>query len=182
MKVMFPYCSDYTWQDGLPTPLDRVEPASTEECYRVVHDPYRKRVTLERYRLGRFDGVGYDSALLDFRNLGEAQQTAWRKEMEEERGIIRDENDRALLIETYEFEGERCRSCHLTSPQGISIGVQRLYYEDFGDSFSGVVLLDAWEHPVLLKRYALSSDGTYGKLLEERWDMQGATDGQSFNQ
>ncbi len=172
---MFPYCSDYTWRDGLPYPNDHVSLAGQAVCYRVVHDPYHKRVSLERYQNGQFDAVGYDSALLDFRQLGETQQALWRAED----GLVRDENDRVILRESYDFEGDRCRQCVMCSPQGIPVAVQKIYYEDLGDAFSGVILYDPWDRPVLLKRYRLSSDAQFGELLEERWMMDGVTDGHS---
>lgn len=170
---MFPYCTDYTWKEGLPYPKDDVDPSKEQTTYRIVHDPYHKRITIERYTNGRFDCVGYDSALLDFRHLSEATQTAWRQKVEEERTLLYDEHDRLLLIETYQFDQGRCIICQLAAPQGIPIGQQRLYYEDRKDPFSGVVLSDLFLKPVLLKRYALSSDGEFTTLLEERWDLLG---------
>jgi hypothetical protein len=178
---MFPFGSDYVWRDGVPQLVDRVDLAQTKCSFRLVHDPYHKRFTLERYIDGEFDSVGYDSALLDFRSLSEANQMAWGREVKPDHAIIRDEHDRVVLVERYGFENDRARTTKLISPQGTLIGTQHIYYEDLGDSFSGVVLFDPWDHAVLLKKYALSDDGEFSTLLCEQWNMEAFSYGKGFS-
>lgn len=177
---MFPYFTDYYWKDGQPVARDQVsvdQMKGLQEAYRFVHDSYHKHLTLEHYKEGRFAGVIYDSRLLDYRHLkNEAFQHAWRKERLEEtesqvQSVLFDETDRVAMIETYRFEEGRCISCEMTSPHGIPVGTQRLYYDG---PFIGVVLFDANDHPVLAKRYRLGPDQQFSKLEETIWNLDPA--------
>lgn len=169
------YYSDYVWKDRIPYGKGSVEPTH-ECCYKIVKDPYRKRFSIERYRNGKLDGVVYDSAIFDFRRLEPIHQMAWQREIiaetpHETQCIIRDQDDRAILVETQLFERNHCRQCHLKSLQGIFISTHRVLYISEGDAFDGVILYDANEHPVMIKRYKLGENGEFADLIEERWDF-----------
>ncbi len=74
---MTKYYLDYFWKNGRPQGLKQVsfEQFQLEKnTYKVVADPYYKRISVERYSLGMFEGVVYDSALFNFRHLKPAEQ------------------------------------------------------------------------------------------------------------
>lgn len=167
---------DYIWKDGLPYGVDFVEDPFQfyGPTYKIVMDPYRKRISIEKYLKGLFEGIIYDSALLDFRHLKKPEQMAWEKTTQQNNGatecLIRNQDDRVLFIESYSFEGKRCRECCVKSVHGFPLSLHRMYYTALNDSFDGVVLYDSNEHPVMMKRYEIDSEtGEFTTLLEEKW-------------
>lgn len=171
---MNPYYRDYFWKEGLPYGIEKM-PSPEDITYKVVMDPYKKRISIEKYSWGDFLELVYDSALFDFRNLKTENQLAWEKTAipDSSVSIIRDQNDRVILREEYEFESQRCRKCTIYSPQGILIGIQRMYYQEMSDSFNGVILNDANDHQVMRKEYEMSKAlNEFGQLTREVWDFE----------
>lgn len=166
---------DYIWKDGIPYGIQAIENCHSL-CYKIPMDPYRKRIAIEKYDKGHFQSVIYDSGLFDFRHLNPSEQTAWQKTSlyesnEQAISAIYNQYDRLILIETYFFERGLCRSCRSSSGHGIFLSEQRILYECLGDTFNGVILLDANDHPVMSKRYKSDEiSGEFTELLEELWD------------
>lgn len=170
---MSKYYEDYIWKNGMPygvKPKSEALPAGI--TYKVISDPYHKRISIEKYSEGNFTEVIYDSALFDFRHLQPARQTAWQKSSISDTVChIRDQDDRLILIEKYLFEGQRCRECRASSPCGLLISIQKIYYVDCQDPFNGVILFDSNQHQVLIKRYQIDSASMeFTDLLEESWE------------
>lgn len=175
---MNPYYRDYFWKEGLPYGIEQM-PSPEDITYKVVMDPYKKRISIEKYSWGDFLELVYDSALFDFRSLKGENQFAWEKTRVRDSSvsIIRDQNDRVILKEEYEFEGERCRKCSIYSPHGILIGIQRMYYHGLNDSFNGVELRDANDHQVMRKEYEMNQVlDEFGQLTKELWDFSKIVD------
>jgi hypothetical protein len=174
---MIKHYQSYFWRMGKPYGKG-VLPPSAECSYKIVTDPYFKRFSVEKYKKGHFDQVIYDSLLLDFRRLNPLNQMAWQKEMLKEQQdisicLLRNEEDRAVLIEKHHFEGDRCRSCTLTSIHGIFLSTHRMYYKALNDSFDGVVLFDVENRPVMMKLYEIDpATGEFSTLLKEEWNME----------
>lgn len=175
---MTKYYIDYFWKDGIPCGKGVIEEITGQDTFKIVSDPYYKRISIEKYLLGKFSEVIYDSVLLDFRHLKKPEQTAWQKipisESEEcVVCLIRNQDDRVLYIETHLFINSLCRECRVTTPQGILISTHRMYYTLMGDRFDGVILYDALDHPVMAKRYQFDEkENQFTTLLGEEWDMQ----------
>src|ERR1700761_6362264 len=113
---------DYVWMGGIPYGIEAIG-AESSLCYKIPMDPYRKRISIEKYSYGKFQGVVYDSYLFDFRHLKAAEQLAWQKVIvdvgdENQVSLIRNQDDRLILQETYLFENNLCRQCRATSPHG----------------------------------------------------------------
>lgn len=172
---MSDFFRDYLWEEGAP--LGRGKTSKNEAIsYRILSDPYRKRLSIEKYRYGRFDSVIYDSIHLDFRKLQPMHQLAWRKEILSQTDtqtlvLIRDETDRAVFLENNTFENELCRSCEITTPQGIPVCRHQLFYTNLGDSFNGVILMDNENHPVMRKVYSCDDTGAFSELIKEEWKL-----------
>lgn len=172
---MTKYYRDYRWEDGVPVGLQAVDEIAHLDTYKIVSDPYYKRISIEKYVQGKFSEVIYDSQLLDFRHLKSPEQTAWQKlpiEEDQEKTIclIRDQNDRVLFVETHHFSGLLCRECRVETPQGILLSTHRMYYSLLHDPFDGVVLFDTNRHAVMVKKYTFDKDtGEFATLLEESW-------------
>lgn len=174
------YYSDYVWKNGKPYGIKPVDLPEKGMAYKVIADPYYKRISVEKYLDENFVCIVYDSALFDFRSLKPAEQIAWQKNVLPERNekakcAIRNQDDRLILIEEYEFENIFCRECRSTTPHGILVAVQKMFYCSLKDPFDGVVLYDVNAHPVIFKRYnidPLTKD--FAELLEEEWDMTSA--------
>lgn len=166
--------TDYYWKMGKPYGIYPVEAHQNLHSYKIVSDPYFKRISIEKYRFGQFQNVIYDSVLLDFRHLKPTEQTAWQKEsLAENKSLLRNQDDRAILIESYTFEQELCRSCAIQSIHGIPLSLHRMFYQSLQDDFDGVVLYDRENHPVMMKHYQTDpSTGEFTLLLKEEWDMQ----------
>jgi hypothetical protein len=148
------FYNDYFWKEGKPYGL--MASNSLENIsYKIVADPYYKRISIEQYAGGNFIKNIYDSALFDFRHLQPIHQTAWQKTtVEEKEGFI---------------------TCHIRkaySPQGILISMQNIYYTSLQDSFDGVILCDSNSHPIMFKRYQWDAENEeFSDLIEECWDM-----------
>lgn len=167
------YC-DYKWKNGIPW---GVNPCN-DNCgiaYKIIADPYYKRISIEKYKDNKFEAILYDSALFDFRHLKPMHQSRWQKETIEENeqfilSEIRNEEDRLILMEKYSFEKGRCIKCVTHSPHGILISTQKIMYEEFGDAYNGVLLFDSHDHLVLEKRYAIDETSKeFSELLSESW-------------
>ena len=158
---------DYVWINGIPYGVGE------GNRFKIVSDPYRKRISLEEYAEGLFIRVIYDSALLNFRHLNPVDQMAWEKKEVGDKSFIRDQDDRLLYIEDYTFAGKRCRGCKINSPHGLLLATSRMYYEDLGDSFNGVILYDVNEKAVLQKRYRMDEQNSeFGELIAEERDSR----------
>lgn len=168
------YYRDYFWKEGAPIGKEVLsEPTGT--CYKIVTDPYRKRITVEKYIWGDFDELEYDSLLLDFRTLKLENQLAWEKKIlsedpENSKSLIRDQNDRVILMETYKFNNHRCIECRTYYPMGILVSIQKIFYKEFSDHFNGVILYDAHDRQVMRKEYDIDPiTQEFGELLAEEW-------------
>lgn len=164
----------YTWMDGLPKGLEPFQEA--KPYYKVISDPYRKRISIEKFNSnGVFSAIVYDSALFDFRHLKPEHQLTWEKECLKESEeaasyLIRDHNGRAIVIEEYLFTKGRCRECFAYYPGGALLSKQKMFYEDFGDALNGVTLYDLEGNPILSKSYLFDQDTEqFTELLSEKW-------------
>lgn len=168
--------ANYYWKKGRPVGLEKVD-TSHPLSYKLISDPYYKWISIESYKNGKFNSVIYDSKLFDFRHLKIENQAAWQKEDLKEdslqpRSLIRNHDDRAILIEHYTFKENLCRECCSFSPHGILISIQKLFYTVSGDSFNGVVMYDTNLHPVMRKTYAWDSKTEiFSDLLKEEWEI-----------
>lgn len=175
---------DYFWKDAVPVGQGSLpeKTESDETAYKIVMDPYRKRIAIEMYSGGHFKDLIYDSAIFDFRHLKPEEQTAWQKvKLQETENrvecLIRNQDDRIVAREVYRFENRLCRECQAFSPHGFPISTQLMYYTSLGDAFNGVILFDQNDHPVVSKRYALDEQTSdFTELLEESWNMGNASD------
>ncbi|MBA2727620.1 MAG: hypothetical protein H0U49_05545 [Parachlamydiaceae bacterium] len=169
---------NYIWKNGIPYGLGAGSEEAPADAYKIAMDPYRKRIAIEKWDLGKFVRVIYDSALLDFRHLQPSEQTAWQKVIVQEDSEtviseIRNQDDRTLLIETYSFEKGFCRHCHTHSAHRVPVAEQKLYYKALGDAFNGVILFDSAGRGVMFKRYSCDDlSGEFTDLIDEHWDMQ----------
>lgn len=178
---MTKHFKDYVWKGGLPygiTPQE--EAAQQSRTYKILMDPYRKRVSIEKYALEQFVSVIYDSALLDFRHLKPTEHMAWQKVVISETGdktvcLIRNQDDRIAFIETHLFQNELCRECHVHSPHGLLLSVHKMLYKSLNDPWNGVVLYDQNQHPVMYKCYEVDEQtGEFTNLITEDWDISNA--------
>lgn len=169
---------DYFWKNGIPYGKGSEEEAV--ETYKIAMDPYRKRISIEKYEKGQFTSLIYDSALFDFRHLKPDAQYAWQKTVIRETAeamecLLRNQDDRIVVREVYRFDNNVCRSCEAFSVHGVPISRQRMFYTALGDPFNGVILYDLNEHQVLSKRYNVDQvTGEFTDLLEESWNCQNA--------
>lgn len=174
---MTKYYKDYYWKDGTPHGIQPIEEIAKTDSYKIIMDPYKKRISIESYLKGQFSSTLYDSHLLDFRQLKKPEQTAWQKIPINESSditlcLIRDQDDRVLFIETHVFIENLCRECRVNTPHGIPLSVHKMIYKHLGDPFDGVVLYDHNEHPVMYKRYEFDEkEQQFTTLIEEQWDM-----------
>lgn len=172
---MLKHFKDYYWKGGIPYGISATEDLS-EKNYKIVMDPYRKRISIEVYDKSVFSEVAYDSALFDFRHLKSPEQAAWQKVTvkDEENSmecLIRNQDDRLVFFETYWFEQGLCRDCVATSPHGYPLSKQHMFYKFLKDPINGVLLLDRHERPVMYKLYdADPHTGEFTKLLKEEWN------------
>lgn len=171
---------DYFWKGGVPYGISSLKNLSSYDgiFYQIITDPYKKRISIEKYAQKSFKQIIYDSALLDFRHLNPIDQTAWEKIPVEETEhhitcLIRNQDGRAIFFEKYRFEGTHCRSCRIESVHGYPISIQKILYTFLGDPFNGVILHDINQHPIMYKRYKIDEEsGEFTKILEENWNMQ----------
>lgn len=173
MKKLF---SDYCWKNGRPIGKSQIS-LPLSDAYSIVSDPYYKRFTIEKFKNGKFQEIVYDSILLDFRHLREGNYQGWQRETISETSdtltcILRNLDDRALLIERQQFQDGLCKYCQLCSIHGILIGEQTMHYISSGDSWNGVSLLDRDRRLVMRKVYNVHpKTGEFTDLQEEVWDF-----------
>lgn len=170
---------DYFWKNGKPVGRGA---ASSEDppnyTYKVVSDPYFKRISLERYQNGVWDSAIYDSLLLDFRKLNERDQLAWQKVIIDEKPgfqfcLIRDHDDRVVFLEKHQFVNNMPVSCEIFSPQGLPLAVQKISYTSLGQAFNGVTLYDNCGRVILKKIYNVDENSLeFTDLVEEIWDTE----------
>ena len=163
---------DYYWKDGKPYGRELTSSLSGI-TFRIVIDPYHARYSLEEYEYGKFKRLIYDSAFFDFRHLRRPEHATWQKELlTESTTLIRNHDDRVILTETYEFENTLCRTCRLSTANGLLLSTHRLYYESLGDKFNGVILYDTNNKPILKKTYTFDSDSqAFTDLIQESWEV-----------
>lgn len=165
----------YYWDQGSPQGLTKVaSPCEYLITYKIVKDPYGKRISLEKYSYGKLSKIIYDSSFLDFRKLNPKEQLAWQKEMIRETEneieiLIRNIDDRVILIEKHKFENRVERECQIFSPHGVHLSTHRIFYKKLGDSFDGTAFYDVEGSPVMIKSYALDEKGEFGDLIQETW-------------
>jgi hypothetical protein len=172
---MIPHFKDYCWCQGKPVGISKTS-KETAQSFKIIGDAYHKRFSVERYEMGRFASVVYDSSLFDFRLLKKADEAGWQRETIEETGthtlsLIRNMEERVILIEKAFFENNICRLCKIYSPQSIEIASQDICFRSRGDAFDGVMLKDILGRFILIKHYALDPETQeFGTLLDEIWD------------
>ena len=166
--------TNYCWKNGKPYG-EGVAESNSAISYKIVADPYYRRFTIEKYRCGKFERLIYDSQLIDFRKLKEESQPNWQRELLldgelNKTFLLRDEEDRALLVETCTMEGGLCRSCTLHSTHGFLLSTHQIHYEPLGDTFSGVTLHDSENRLVMKKTYQLELETLeFTDLISEEW-------------
>ena len=105
------------------------------------------------------------------------EQAAWQREILSETEfesvcLLRNQEDRAVLIERITFDQQKCRSCTTYSIHELPVATHRMYYKELGDSFNGVILFDLEGHPVIKKSYEIDAKtGEFTNLLTEEWEM-----------
>jgi hypothetical protein len=161
---MHKYFSDYKWENGRPVGIQVIDEENLKDktSYKIVSDPYHKRISIEKYHGKTFVEIVYDSALFDFRRLKPEEQNAWHKTTIEETSsslssLIRDQDDRVILIEKYLFEEGLCRECRVQHPTGELVSVQKIFYTSLNDSFDGVILFDRTDRIVMRKEYEVDA-------------------------
>lgn len=175
---MYKHFNDYYWKMGKPYGRKIVDPHSSETSYKIVVDPYYKRFTIEKYIYFTFEKIVYDSALLDFRHLTLGEQIAWRRELLQETDnqeitLLRNQDDRAVFIETLTFIDQHCRHCQTKSTLGIPLAEHRMYYQFMDDFFNGVVLYDMEQRPVMIKTYEIDTNTQeFTNLILEEWNIE----------
>ena len=175
---MYKQYRNYYWKMGKPYGCEEVDASLAPFSYKIVSDPYFKRFSIEKYLFAHFDKVVYDSALLDFRHLSLKEQIAWQREVLKEEGdrsicLLRNQDDRAVLMETLTFHQNQCRTCETSSVHGLPIARHRMFYRSLQDPFDGVVLYDLEGRPVMMKIYETDPlTGEFTNLVSEEWNMQ----------
>jgi hypothetical protein len=173
---------DYVWKNGKPYGIAKKPSHKNDISYKIIADPYYKRISIEKYNEGSFISIIYDSAIFDFRHLKPAEQNAWQKIIFKDNEIkttchIRNQDDRLILIEEYAFENNLCRECRSFSPHEVQISSQKMYYKMFNDPFNGSVLFDTNDHIVMYKTYQADPlTNEFSDLLTEEWDMSKSTE------
>lgn len=177
---MTKHYKDYFWKNGIPYGIQHVEKPETFDSYtyKIVMDPYRKHISIEKYKQGQFINTFYDSNLLNFRHLKNEEHRAWQKVkvFESKDQVIchlRDQDDRLVFKELNFFKEDFCVESHLYSCHDHLISIQKMFYETLKDPFNGVILYDVENRAVLYKKYAFDVDFCcFMELLEEEFDMQ----------
>lgn len=172
---MLKHFLDYYWQEGVPKGIQHIDPQQKEINFKIVSDPYHKWISIEKYKGLDFSEIVYDSAIFDFRWLKTANTAAWQKESEgdkEDRYLIRNHDDRLILVENYSFKNFLCHTCTTLSPHGILISTQKIQRKKEGDPKNGVALFDRNGHMVMYKLYEVDSlTGEFSDLIQENWNM-----------
>jgi hypothetical protein len=162
----------YSWKEGSPIGL-QIATEDSPITYKIVKDPYRKRISLEKYQNGNYLCTVYDSGLFDFRKLNKPEQKVWQKEDGESTSLIRDEDDRVILKERYVFVENFCREVLLFSPQDILVGRQKMFYSKLNDPFDGAILYDLEGEVVLWKRYHTDEACHWTNVIAQGWGKIG---------
>jgi hypothetical protein len=174
---MHHYFCNYHWKNGVPhgIGLKAQMRQDREISYKIVMDPYRKRISLEKYEGSQFSSLIYDSALLDFRHLKQGERIEWEREIVAESSHkmvchIRNREERLLFVETHFLEQNQCQECHIHSAHGVLLAIQKMRYVTAGDPFNGVTLFDTNAHQVLEKHYDIhETTGLFTELRKESW-------------
>lgn len=176
---MVQFYKNYIWKNGLPYGISACSGDALEKgmSFKIPSDPYHKRVSVEKYINGVFSSLIYDSALFDFRSLKQGEQLAWQKLTVNEtentaQCHIRNQDDRLILIEKYQFEKELCRECRAFAPIGVLLSTQKMFYKALNDPFNGVTLFDSNGHAVMSKHYEFDeTTKEFTQLLKEDWAL-----------
>lgn len=180
--IVTKHYQDYLWREGIPYGLNALEDSNIQNqqiTFKIISDPYKKRISIEKYIDLQFNELIYDSYLLDFRSLKSSDQTAWQKTLIKETPdstvcLIRNQDDRMIFFEECFFEKDFCRTCQIRSPQGIPLSLHKMYYQVLNDSFNGVTLFDNLGHLVMFKQYATDEiSGEFTDVIKENWDTKG---------
>lgn len=169
------FYTNYTWKKGRPRGVGKEMEVGAGLCFKVIADPYYKRISVEKYEDNKLIEVIYDSALFDFRHLKQ-EDAAWQREVIDEeknttRSLVRSIDDRVIFIEVSEFKDDKCICCQILSPHGVPVAKQTIFDELRGDSWNGVQLCDMSGKVILRKKYAKDPlSGDFGELLEEQWE------------
>lgn len=167
----------YYWKMGRPYGIEKIH-SESPISYKIIADPYYKRISIEKYHNGQFSKIVYDSIFLDFRHLRSPEQAAWQRVLIQEednqmRYLLRNQDDRSILIEIHKFQNHFCCSCAIQSTHGILISTHCMYYTALNDPFNGVILFDSENHPVMQKTYEIhAKTGEFDRLVSEEWNMQ----------
>ena len=167
------FFTDYVWINGRPKGRsERLDESSDALAYKIVKDPYGKRISLERFQSGKFLDCLYDSHLFDFRVLCSKVDSSWQKidtgSITEPSSWIIDHDDRTIAKEIYHFDKELCTECHIYYPQGPLVAKQKMAYQGKENFLCAIALFDISNHPAGLKIFA--PDGS-GACIFESWDM-----------
>lgn len=174
------YFQEYIWKKGKPVGKNIIQSehiSNAPQSYKIIADPYYKRISIEKYVYARFDKIVYDSVFLDFRKLLPAEQHAWSKELFQETDtlliqLMRDQYDRLILVETSLFESGYCRECKVSSSHGVLLSVHKMFYTALQDPFNGVILYDSEGKTVMKKEYGIDADsGEFTDLIKEDWEL-----------
>lgn len=179
---MTKHYQDYKWKEGIPYGINALD-SPRGINYKISMDPYRKRITIEKYQDQTFDTVLYDTAFLDFRSLKSLDQTAWQKSILTESPkqitcLLRNQDDRVVFVEEHHMENGCCRECRVHSPQGYPLSIHKMYYKALGDRFDGVILYDPQFRPVMYKTYQIDpKTSEFSDLIEECWKVEKTPNG-----
>jgi hypothetical protein len=173
---MNPHYRDYFWKNGKPYGIEKVD-SKHFISYKIISDPYYKRISIEKYHFGQFAQTVYDSIFLDFRHLKSPEHTGWQRDLLEEKEnkiayLLRNQDDRAILKEILEFQEHYCRSCMIESIHGILLSTHKMYYTILQDPFNGVILFDQENRVVMKKTYEINPlTEEFDRLISEEWEM-----------
>jgi len=184
MHSTFPHFENYVWKNGIPRGKRVVDcPTQANISYRIVHDPYYKRISIERYQKGLWKDIVYDSLSFDFRIIRQSNhekqiQEEWERiplqtESNETLYLIRNREDRPIYIEKMTFEDSRPRQCTIYSPQRQLLATHTLWYEDKKDPFNGVIVYDQLGKAVVKKIYEFDKEECqFTTLISEHWALE----------
>lgn len=167
---------DYSWDKGRPIGRIRCAAKETPISYKIVHDPYYKRICIERYAWGLFQESIYDSCLLDFRSFRQGKEpVAWERQLIQEtdkelRFLVKDEEDRVRFLENHTLESGRTVKGEIFSMHGLFLCSHHLFWRDKGDAWNGLQIWDREGRLVLTKNYTLTPNtGDFADLIAEKW-------------
>lgn len=166
---------DYYWDRGYPMGKEK-QKEKEGRGYRILSDPYHKRLSIERYEGGKYHSTLYDSHLFDFRHLNPQSQVAWHREVLEESEehllcAVRNIDDRVIYLEESDYKQGRCLESRIYSPHRVLVGTQKVFYQDRGERWNGVLLRDGGGKVVMWKLYEVGEDGEFAHLIKESWKV-----------